>query len=210
MKIKLKTPLATAIAIGVGLVVLLGYFFSDFIGLRQIFLQWAVTLAAIALVIGAINLLSVHSEKINEDSSEAIYSGVVVFSLLATFILTLTMGPSSTWSQWVFQYIQIPIEGSLMAVLAVSLAYASARLLRRRLNNFSIIFVVTVLLVLLGTGPFLTYQIPFLNEIMRDVRAWVAQVPAAAGARGILIGVGLGTVATGIRILMGADRPYGG
>jgi hypothetical protein len=31
-----------------------------------------------------------------------------------------------------------------------------------------------------------------------------------AGARGILLGVALGTVATGLRILIGADRPYGG
>jgi hypothetical protein len=33
---------------------------------------------------------------------------------------------------------------------------------------------------------------------------------ASGGARGILIGVALGTIATGLRILMGVDRPYGG
>jgi len=42
------------------------------------------------------------------------------------------------------------------------------------------------------------------------VRSWLAQVPAIAGARGLLLGVALGTVATGIRILIGVDRPYGG
>jgi len=31
-----------------------------------------------------------------------------------------------------------------------------------------------------------------------------------AGIRGILMGVALGSIATGLRILMGADRPYGG
>jgi hypothetical protein len=29
-----------------------------------------------------------------------------------------------------------------------------------------------------------------------------------AGARGILLGVALGTVATGLRVLLGIDRPY--
>jgi len=38
----------------------------------------------------------------------------------------------------------------------------------------------------------------------------LAGIPAVAGARGILFGVALGTVATGLRVLMGADRPYGG
>jgi len=33
---------------------------------------------------------------------------------------------------------------------------------------------------------------------------------AAGGARGILLGVALGTLTTGLRILFGADRPYGG
>jgi hypothetical protein len=54
---------------------------------------------------------------------------------------------------------------------------------------------------------------PFIGDvpIMSDlVRPFVAQVLAAGGARGILIGVALGTLTIGLRILFGADRPYGG
>jgi hypothetical protein len=42
------------------------------------------------------------------------------------------------------------------------------------------------------------------------IRPFIAQVLAAAGARGILLGVALGTLTTGLRILFGVDRPYGG
>jgi hypothetical protein len=42
------------------------------------------------------------------------------------------------------------------------------------------------------------------------VRPWITQVLALGGARGILIGVALGTLTTGLRVLFGADRPYGG
>jgi DNA-binding beta-propeller fold protein YncE len=38
----------------------------------------------------------------------------------------------------------------------------------------------------------------------------IAQVLAGAGARGILLGMALGILTTGLRILFGADRPYGG
>jgi hypothetical protein len=39
---------------------------------------------------------------------------------------------------------------------------------------------------------------------------WVTQVLALGGARGILIGVALGALTTGLRVLFGVDRPYGG
>ena len=93
-----------------------------------------------------------------------------------------------------------------MALLAVILAYASARLLRRRLNPVSIIFVVTVLVVLIAATPIMGIDLPGLSEF----RDWVVQVPSVAGTRGILLGVALGIIATGLRILIGSDRPYRG
>jgi len=100
----------------------------------------------------------------------------------------------------------MPIESSLMALLSIVLAYSCIRLLRRRANPFSIIFVATVLIVLLATGPLFGYNFPGLQEL----RSWIAQVPAVGGARGILLGVALGTIITGLRVIMGVDRPYRG
>ena len=99
------------------------------------------------------------------------------------------------------------MEVSLLAVLAIILVYAGARLLARRPHWSTILFLVTVLLVLLGSVPLL-----FIGEVapLSAVRSWLTQVPAVAGARGLLLGVALGTVATGLRILIGVDRPYGG
>jgi len=221
VNIKLKSPFATAIAISFGLVVLLGYFFSVDTGgnptmlgiLRNFFLQGAIILAAVALLVGIANLITVHLRKTRTGSGNS-YS----FVLILSFIITLGIGIyeiSNTHlnqelnfqrTLWIFRNIQLPIEISLMAVLVVSLTYAAARLLTRRLSLLSFIFVGIVLLLLIGTLPQLTLKAPFLSEF----RAWVLRVPAMAGARGILIGVALGTIATGIRILTGNDRPYGG
>jgi hypothetical protein len=58
--------------------------------------------------------------------------------------------------------------------------------------------------VLLGqvpAGSLLWEEFPLIKE-------WVLRVPTMAGARGILLGVALGIIATGLRILLGADRPY--
>lgn len=192
-----------------GLIVLMGYFidFALLGVLRRVFLSWAVVLAAVALLVGIANLLRVHWRRLTRGQTGGFYSLILILSLIGTLVVIgISGGPTSTWSLWVFNYIQTPVESSLMAVLAVVLAYASIRLLRRRANLVSLVFVGTVLLILIGTATLPWFEIPGLGEL----RSWTAQVPAAAGARGILLGVALGTVATGLRVLMGADRPYGG
>jgi len=196
-----------AFAIAFGVIVLLGYFVQIplLVTLRVLFLRWAVALSAVALIVGLINLARVHWRRMTGRQPGGFYSLVLLLALAGTLIVGGVFGPTQPWSMWIFNSIQAPVESSLMALLAVVLAYAAARLLSRRMNTFSVLFVVTALLVLAGsiTLPFL--QIPELN----DLRNWISQVPAAAGARGLLLGVALGTVATALRVLTGADRPYG-
>jgi len=204
----MKIPISTAVAIAVGLIVLLGYFLpiDILIGMRLALLDWAIIIASFALLVGVVNLIYVHWKKTTAAQTNSVYSVVLLFSLAVTIIVVGWFGPSHDISKWIFNYVQVPIEASLMALLAVILAYASARLLRRRLNAFSIIFTVTVLIVLIATTPLMGIELPFLNEL----RTWVVRVPAVAGTRGIIIGVALGIIATSLRILIGSDRPYRG
>ena len=205
---KLKGLLSTAVAIATGLIVLVGYFVEIpiLVNLRITILNWVILLAAVALFVGLFNLLAVHAGKIRNKQKGGIYSLVLIFSLLTTLILGLWLRPDHALMALIFNAIQLPVETSLMAMLVVTLTYASIRLLRRRNNLISIIFLVTALLILLGTAPlpFVGY-VPILSDL---IRPFIAQVLAAAGARGILIGVALGSLTTGLRVLFGADRPY--
>jgi hypothetical protein len=207
MKNSIRLLLAVVV-IAIGLIVLLGFFIDiPLLGvLRTVFLRWAIILAAVAVLVGLFNLAAVHWRKMGSRQPGGFYSAVLLISMVVTLVVGLFFGPTSTWSMWIFNYIQVPVESSLMAVLAVVLAYASARLLNRRINLFSFIFLVTALVILVGTATIPGLEIPGLIEL----RAWISQVPAAGGARGILLGVALGTIATGLRVLIGSDRPYGG
>jgi hypothetical protein len=208
MKLRWRAPISTAIAMAVGLIVLAGFFWPSgpLLPLREVFLRWAMILGAVALVVGILNLSRVHLRKLTKGEPGAAYSGVLLITLAATAGVALWRGPTDWATLWIFQYIQVPVETSLMALLAVVLAVAAARLLERRLNLFSVVLLVTALLTLLGTITLPGMTVPGLSEL----RAWIAQVPAAGGARGILLGVALGVVATALRVLIGADRPYGG
>jgi hypothetical protein len=207
--VKKILPITNAIiAIISGLFILLGYFFPGVFGsLQSLLIGWAIILAAFALLLGIFNLAMVHWKKTGSEGPGSIYSIVLLISLAVTMIIAGFSGPVGAWSLWVFNTFQVPVEISLLAVLAIILVYAVARLLSRRPKWNTILFVVTVLLVLLGSVPLF-----IIGEIapLTAVRSWLAQVPAIAGARGILLGVALGTVATGLRILIGVDRPYGG
>jgi hypothetical protein len=206
--VKLKGLFSTAIAIAAGLLVLAGYFVESpiLVSLRVTLLNWVIILAAVALFLGLFNLLAVHLGKLRSRQKGGVYSLALIFFLLVTFILGVWLRPDHAVIGMIFDAIQRPVEASLMAMLAVTLAYASIRLLRRRSNLVSAIFLVTALLILLGTAP-LPYlgSVPILGDL---IRPFIAQVLAAAGARGILIGVALGSLTTGLRILFGAERPY--
>ena len=205
----MRTPISTAVAILVGLMILLGYFvpLEPLLSFRVMLLQWTVILAAFALLVGVVNLFRVHWTKVKTGQPANFYSFVLIVALGLTLAVVGYYGPTSTPSVWIFSYIQVPVEASLMALLTIVLAYAGVRLLHRRLNALSIVFLLTVLVVLLGTAPLLFIgEAPVLN-LIRDL---IVQIPAVAGARGLLLGIALGAIATGLRILMGADRPYGG
>lgn len=202
-------PITNAvIAVISGLLVVLGYFFpTAFGGIQATLIGWAIILAAFGLLLGIFNLFSVHWKKARSQGTGQIYSLILLISLGLTIVLASISGPTGALSLWLFNTFQVPVEISLLAVLAIVLVYAGARLLARRPKWNTILFLVTVLVVLLGTVPLL-----FIGEIspLNALRDWITQVPAIAGARGLLIGVALGTVATGLRILIGSDRPYGG
>lgn len=214
MNIKIKAPISTAVAIGVGIVVLAGYFIPSIIEIRFMFLRTGLVLAAVALLVGIINLLTVHFKKMGGESENSGYSLILVISLLATLAVGiidmvgtyLSGQPNFQMTSWIFTYIQLPIETSLLAVTAVSLTYAAASILRKRMDLFSIIFFFVILLVLLGSFSIPPATLPFLQSI----RDWILRVPALGGARGLLLGIALGVITTGIRILLGTDRPYGG
>jgi hypothetical protein len=174
--------------------------------LRVVLLEWATLLVAVALLVGVVNLAFVHWRRSISDHPNRVNSIVLIVALAITLGIAGILGPTSPLSLWIFNYIQIPIEGSLMAILAVVLIYAGVRLLRRKPNLLSIVFIATAVVILLMSGPLFGIDIPGLAEL----RIWIGKVPAVAGARGILLGISLGIVAAGLRILIGADRPYGG
>lgn len=203
-------PVAAAIAISVGLIILFGTFMPIplLAMVRLELIQWAVILAGVAALVGIGNLFSVHYQKVRRRERNWVYSLTMLFAMLATLLIGVLVGPSHAWMQAAVEIVILPVEASLMALLAVTLVYASIRLLRRRADLMSIVFLGTAALMLLASISLpVIGEIPFLSDW---IRPWLMFGPAAGGARGLLLGVALGALTTGLRALFAFDRPYGG
>ena len=198
-----------AFAIATGVIVLLGYFFPDQLGpLRILLLDWAVVIAAMAVLVGIYNLAAVQMEKFRAAQKGGVYGILLVISLLVTFGLGVVLGPTNQYMQLAMNAIVVPVEASLMAILTVTLIYATIRLLRRRVDVMSIVFLIVavIFLVLMMPTPFC----PILGEGGTQLAVDFLGMFSVGGARGLVIGIALGTLLTGLRVLFGIDRPYGG
>jgi len=196
-----------AVAIAVGLLVLAGYFVPALAGLQSTLLNWGMILGGAAALMGVFNLISVHGGKVRGGGKGAVYSALLILSLFGTFILALFLRPAHPVVQSLFNGVILPVEAALMAMVSVSLIYAAIHLLRGGVSVMRVVFLVTALLVLAGSISLPFGQIPLLGDTLRP---WVTQVLSMGGARGILIGVALGSLTTGLRVLLALDRPYGG
>ncbi len=146
-----------AFAIAAGVIVLLGYFFPAQLGpLRILLLDWAVIIAGMAVLVGIYNLAAVQMEKFRAGQKGGAYGILLVISLLITFGLGVILGPENQYMQLAMNAIVVPVEASLMAILAVTLIYASIRLLRRRVDVMSVVFLIVavIFLILIMPTPF--------------------------------------------------------
>ena len=191
---------ATAIVIAIGLMTLAGLLTGYFGGLSSIALQIALVTTGLALLIGVLNLLNVHIRRVLGRQRGALYSLVLLISFLLVIALWL-LGEDDA-NRVLVQDAQRSVEAALAALLVFALVYGAYRLMRQRVTWAAVLFTAALLIVLVGALPFEGLG------ILAGVRDWMLQVPASAGARGLLIGIALGVIVTAVRVIIGQDRAY--
>lgn len=196
----------TIMAMLAGILVLLSYLLpieESLAMLRDgILLRWAVILAAFALIVAYFSLLRIHLLRLTSTSKKKFTSLLVILSALGTLALVLVQGVEGVLTQQVLNAVLIPGESALLALTAVMLIVAGMRILRARRTAGAIIFVVAAGIILLTTVAYSVYP-PVLTVLRQGI-----DTLATAGMRGLVIGVALGVTLTGLRVLLGIDRPY--
>jgi hypothetical protein len=207
--------LATVAVISVGVVTLIGLVSEQ--GsipaiLARSLIRLVAVIGAVAVFVGVLNLIAVHMGRFLRSEHGWPYSLITLVVSLAVVVLRL-LDRADIWpgdlkgeqmSVRVFEAVQVTLESALAALALFFLVYAAYRLMRRQVTVWYVVFSAALIVVLLGWIPLKA------TETLGDVRDWIVRVPVSAGARGILIGVGLGTITAGVRVLVGQDRSFRG
>jgi len=186
----------TVITSVVGVITFITFLLPSAAGWRMPLVQIAVVIAGVAVLMGFIRLISVHVERIRRRKG-IFYSFVLILSALVTLGVVLFL--RETADTILFNGVIVPMQSALGALLAVFLALAAFRMLRRRRTFGSFCFLLSALVVLITQVPI---DVPALTTVRQFVDALTT-----GGMRGLLLGVALGTLAVAFRVLLAIDRP---
>lgn len=167
-------------------------------------LLWMQIIFAFALIVGVIGVARIHLQKLMQRRAGWIYSGVLLGAAALMSILGFSGGiDRGSPFLWLFEYWQAPMQSTVFSLLAFYVASAAFRGFRAR-SGESAILVVAAMIVLIGRvplGDWISSYIPATAE-------WVLNIPALAAKRAILIGIGLGMIATSLKVILGLERTY--
>lgn len=134
---------------------------------------------------------------------------IVAFVLMAVFDGSWKFhfytpeGLENTMFKHFFSDIMVPLQSTMFALLAFFISSASYRAFRAR-NLLASLLLIAALIVMLrfAPGPW--------GTLISKTSAWVMNVPNLAAQRAIVIGIGLGIVATALKVILGIERGYMG
>lgn len=201
----MKLSLQWVVVFLVASIVLASYFLPapQLLQARSFLLDWAITLAGVAGLVGIVNLLSVHSLRIRDEKPGWVQSLVLILGFAATFVIGMLFKPSHPLFQRMVSSIQFPVEASLLALLSVTLAVAIIRAIRPGMNQASLIFIVVVLVFIWAGTGFIPFQ---GSTVVQSILSFLNTLQLG-GARGILLGIALGGITTAVRLWLGRDLP---
>ncbi len=183
--------------------------------------QWGIIVIAASILLGIGNLVRVHSKKIARRNEGWGYSIITLAVMAAMLWLGLwpgaRLGPNEligtveqgTPFNWMFLFMQVPLQSTMFSLLAFFIASAAYRAFRLRSAEASLLLIAAIIVMLgrVPLGQLLTRGLPEHAQL-----PWITETimsyPNMAAFRGILMGAALGVMAMGLRIILGIERSY--
>lgn len=189
------------------LLVMVEYFFAVPQSVSQavsVLTRSVVILAAFAIVIGCLNVVKIHVPRVAKKAlskSDRFISAWMVVAMAITIVVGITFDITSAQYQFIFNNVFSPLSITVWSIMAFYYCGAVFKSLRARTLEAGVLFVAALLVVLRNT-PAISAIIPWWD----NVGGWVIDVPGGAAGRGMFIGVGIGVMATAVRMLLQIER----
>jgi len=207
MSILLKTRIPQVLTTLIGLFLLITYFFrlpTSIVDAADFIPRFCVVIVAIAVGVGTITLLNYHISLIRKrEAGQWLYSIVMLATLSLFVIVGLGVGTTDPSFTWIYESMLVPCSTTTYAMWCFFVASACFRILRVR-NKEAFALLVSAILVMLSNvalGELIWINFPLIGS-------WIQSVPMMAAYRALTIGVGLGLILLGIRVLLARERGY--
>lgn len=171
--------------------------------------KWLQIIGGFALVLGVTSLFHIHAVKIRRKEPGWGYSFVLYAGMIGTIAVGLwhngkeTVDNVMTAFGWIYNFMMVPLQGTMFAILAFFIASAAYRSFRARSPEAAVLLIAAII-VMMGRVPLGEHLIPLSG----DLTQWILNVLNASVRRAILIGVSLGAVALSLKIIFGVERAY--
>ena len=158
---------------------------------------------AFTLIVGVVSFVRITIKNIKKGDDRP-YRIVSLIGLIAMPVLALIWGiRGDSPFMWVFEYVQVPMQSTVFALLAFFVASASFRGFRARSAPAAVLLIAAVLTLLSRSS-----LESILPVYFSDFADWIRSNPSMAARRAILIGIGLGSLTTSLRVLLGIERTW--
>ncbi len=174
------------------------------VSIYQTTLDWMQIIFVFTLLVGVISYAKLNAKKIVRNETGWRYNLLGMVGLILMVILGLWKGTGEkTPFLWVFNNLQAPMQSTMFSLLAFFVASAAYRGFRARSWEAGLLLFIAIVVMLgrVPLGNFISHRIP-------DAGNWILRVPSMAAKRGLYIGIGLGTISTSLRIILGIERTY--
>ena len=158
---------------------------------------------AFTLLVGVASFVRVNLQSI-ERRQDRSYRIVSLLGLVAMPVTAMIWGiKGGSPFMWLFDNVQVPLQSTVFALLAFFVASASYRGFRARSIPAAVLLGSAVLILLsrsdLGG---------LVSSYITPAAEWVRNNPSMSARRAILIGIGLGSLTTSLRVILGIERTW--
>ncbi len=186
---------------------LLALFFSNHPDARAlnlfVLVEYYQIVFAFTLLVGVLSFVRINLKSV-ERGEERPYRIVALLGVFLMPVLALLWGiKGDSPFMWVFNNVQVPMQATVFALLAFFVASASFRGFRARSLPAGVLLV-SALLTLLSRSDLGG----FVADHIAPLADWVRNNPSMSARRAILIGIGLGSLTTSLRVILGIERTW--
>jgi len=178
---------------------------SEFV--YEFVMDWTIIIGIFALALGIWSFVRVATNKIKRKTANWQFSIVALIGLFGMIIFGSGFlgGLESYMFRHFFNFVIIPLHATMFSLLAFFIASAAFRAFRAH-SALATVLLLSALILMLRFNPYLGP----VGEYIGDAASWILNVPNLAAKRAIIIGIGLGMVATALKVILGIERTYMG